>query len=161
MSRSATPKSMTYEVNTTSRTPYRNSLIEQDILSNLKGQVFEKCQNHQNYENLLLKYHKLQDDLEKLIQMRNQYEISLRQQQSDKNNLLISELKKENDNLFNKLNEQIAINNKLYNENNNLYKELESKRIENNNLEEEIYRQEDLLRRLAFEKDEIEKKYII
>ena len=86
MSKAASPESLTYELNTTSRTHYRNSLIEEDILSNLKGQVFEKGQSRQNYENLLAKYHKLQEDLEKIIQMRNQYEIMLRQQESDEKN---------------------------------------------------------------------------
>ena len=149
--------SMTYELNTTSRTHYRNDLIEQDILSQLKGKLFEKDQNRQNYENLLAKYHKLQDDLEKLIQMRNKQEILLRQEESSENNLLISQLKNKNDDLFNKLNEQISINSKLYKENNSLFNQIECMKRENNNMKEEISSQEDLLRKLAYEKDEIEK----
>lgn len=149
--------SMTYELNTTARTNFRNDLIEQDILSQLKGKVFEKDQNHQNYENLLAKYHKLQDDLEKLIQLRNRQEILLHQEESNDNNILISELKNKNDDLFNKLNEQIAINSKLYKENNVLFKQLECQKNENNNMKEEIFRQEDLIRKLSYEKDDIQK----
>ena len=92
MNRGISPNSMTYEINQNGNTQYRDSLIQQDILSQLKIQVFTKDQNRQNYENLLAKYHKLQEDMERLIQMRNQHEISLRQQQNDERNLLINEL---------------------------------------------------------------------
>ena len=158
MNRGISPNSMTYEINQNGNTQYRDSLIQQDILSQLKIQVFTKDQNRQNYENLLAKYHKLQEDMERLIQMRNQHEISLRQQQNDERNLLINELKNKNDELSNQLNNQIAINKKLYNENNLMFKELELKKNENQNLQDEIIRQEDFLHRLSYEKDEIEKK---
>ena len=154
MNRGISPNSMTYEINQNSNTQYRDSLIQQDILSQLKIQVFTKDQNRQNYENLLAKYHKLQEDMERLIQMRNQHEISLRQQQNDESNLLINELKNKNDELSNQLNNQIAINKKLYNENNYLFKELELKKNENQNLQDEIIRQEDFLHRLSYEKDD-------
>ena len=158
MSRSISPNSRTYELNTTSHTPYRNALIEQEMLSQLKGEVFGKGQKRLNYDNLLAKYHKLQEDLEKLIQIKNQHLVSLNQLESDEKNLLINELKNKNDNLLIQLNDRIAINNKLYNENIALFKEMESKKKENQDLKNEILRQEDLLRRLSFEKDEIEKK---
>ena len=128
------------------------------MLSQLKGEVFGKGQKSLNYDNLLAKYHKLQEDLEKLIQIKNQHLVSLNQLESDEKNLLINELKNKNDNLLIQLNDRIAINNKLYNENIALFKEMESKKKENQDLKNEILRQEDLLRRLSFEKDEIEKK---
>lgn len=158
MSRGVSPQSMTYEINKSSRTTYKTTIIDQDMLSQLKVQVFEKDQGRRNYENLLAKYHKLQEDIDNIIKVKNQFEISLRQQESDENNLLITDLKAKNENLFNELNEKIALNKKLYNENNALFRELESRKKENKCLQEEICKQEEILRKLTYEKDSIEKK---
>jgi len=158
MSRGVSPQSMTYEINKSSRTTYKTTVIDQDMLSQLKVQVFEKDQGRRNYENLLAKYHKLQEDIDNIIKVKNQFEISLRQQESDENNLLITDLKAKNENLFNELNEKIALNKKLYNENNALFRELESRKKENKCLQEEICKQEEILRKLTYEKDSIEKK---
>ena len=160
MNREISPNSiMTYEINKNNyKNPYRDNLIQQDILSNLKNELFSKNQNRQNYISLLAKYGKLQEDLEKLIQMRNQQEISLRQQQNDERNILINDLKNKNYDLSNQLNEQITMNTKLYNENNILFKELEKIKSENKDLYEKINKQKDFLHRLSYEKEEIEKK---
>ena len=160
MNKEINPNSMmTYEINkNNTNIPYRDALMQQDILSNLKNQLFVKNQNRKNYVSLLAKYGKLQEDLEKLIQLRNQQEIILRQQQNDERNILINELKNKNYDLSNQLNEQIAMNTKLYNENNILFKELESIKNENKELLETIIKQEDFLHRLSYEKEEIEKK---
>ena len=158
MSRGVSPQSMTYELNKSSRTTYKNTIIDQDMLSQLKVQVFELDQGRRNYENLLAKYHKLQEDIDNIIKVKNQHEISLRQQESDESNLLIADLKAKNENLFNELNEKIALNKKLYNENNALFRELESRKKENKCLQDEICKQEEILRNLTYEKDSIEKK---
>ena len=158
MSRGVSPQSMTYELNKSSRTTYKNTIIDQDTLSQLKVQVFELDQGRRNYENLLAKFHKLQEDIDNIIKIKNQHEISLRQQESDERNLLIADLKAKNENLFNDLNEKIALNKKLYNENNALFRELESRKKENKCLQEEICTQEEILRKLSYEKDSIEKK---
>ena len=149
---------MTYELNKSSRTTYKNTIIDQDMLSQLKVQVFELDQGRRNYENLLAKFHKLQEDIDNIIKVKNQHEISLRQQESDESNLLIADLKAKNENLFNELNEKIALNKKLYNENNALFRELESRKKENKCLQDEICKQEEILRNLTYEKDSIEKK---
>ena len=149
---------MTYELNKSSRTTYKNTIIDQDMLSQLKVQVFELDQGRRNYENLLAKFHKLQEDIDNIIKVKNQHEISLRQQESDERNLLITDLKAKNENLFNELNEKIALNKKLYNENNALFRELESRKKENKCLQDEICKQEEILRNLTYEKDSIEKK---
>ena len=149
---------MTYELNKSSRTTYKNTIIDQDMLSQLKVQVFELDQGRRNYENLLAKYHKLQEDIDNIIKIKNQHEILLRQQESDERNLLITDLKAKNENLFNELNEKIALNKKLYNENNALFRELESRKKENKCLQDEICKQEEILRNLTYEKDSIEKK---
>ena len=151
---------MTYELNKSSRTTYKNTIIDQDMLSQLKVQVFELDQGRRNYENLLAKFHKLQEDIDNIIKVKNQHEISLRQQESDESNLLIADLKAKNENLFNELNEKIAINKKLYNENNKLFQELECRTAHSENLHDQMHEQEELIRKLSCDKDEVKNKVI-
>ena len=160
MSRDASPNSITYEYNSNHSSPYRRASPphENDILSQLKVQVFEKDQNRRNYNNLLAKFHKLQDELNKVSHIKEQNEIALGQLENDQRNKEIIDLKNKNENLFNDLNERIALNKKLYSENNNLFHELESKTAENQDLKDHICEQEDCLRRLSCEKEEIERK---
>ena len=160
MSRDPSPNSVTYEYNSNHSSPYRRASPphEHDILSQLKVQVFEKDQNRRNYNNLLAKFHKLQDELEKISHIKEQNEIALGQLECDQRNKEIIDLKNKNENLFNDLNERIALNKKLYSENNNLFHELESKTAENQDLQDHICEQEELLRRLSCEKEEIERK---
>ena len=160
MSRDASPNSITYEYNSNHSSPYRRASPphEHDILSQLKVQVFEKDQNRRNYNNLLAKFHKLQDELKKVSCIKEQNEVALGQLECDQRNKEIIDLKNKNENLFNDLNERIALNKKLYSENNNLFHELESKTAENQDLQDHICEQEDCLRRLSCEKEEIERK---
>lgn len=136
MNRTVSPNSVTYELNTTSHTPYRSFILEKEMISPSKGEVIKKSQKTLNYDNLLSKYHKLQNDFEEIIKKRNESQSSLNNQELDHQNILLDELKNKNINLFNQLNDRIVINQKLYNENNSLFKELESKKIENENLKE-------------------------
>ena len=160
MSRNGSPNSITYEYNSNNCSPFRRTCPprENDILSQLKVQVFEKDQNRRNYNNLLAKFHKLQDELAKIIAMKEKNEIALNKLENDQRNKEIIDLKNKNENLFNDLNERIALNKKLYTENNNLFHELESKTSENQDLQDQICEQEDLLRKLTCEKEEIERK---
>ena len=160
MSRDASPNSITYEYNSNHSSPYRraSSPCEHDILSQLKVQVFEKDQNRRNYNNLLGKFKKLQQELEKIAQIKERNEIALNQLEGDKRNQEIADLRNKNENLFNELNERIALNKKLYSENNNLFHELESKTSENQDLQDHICDQERLLKRLSCEKEDIERK---
>ena len=160
MSRDASPNSITYEYNSNHSSPYRRASppCEHDILSQLKVQVFEKDQNRRNYNNLLGKFKKLQEELAKISQIKERNEIALNQLEKDKRNKEIADLRNKNENLFNELNERIALNKKLYSENNNLFHELESKTSENQDLQDHICDNERLLKRLSCEKEDIEKK---
>ena len=115
MSRDASPNSITYEYNSNPSSPYRRASHspeqhEHDILSQLKVQVFEKDQNRRNYNNLLAKFNKLQNELEKIARIKEQHEIALNQFEEDQRNKEIIDLKNKNENLFNDLNERIALN---------------------------------------------------
>ena len=160
MNRSISPNRITYELNKSSNniSSFHNSFIsQQDTISNLKFQIFEKGQNKQDYQNLLSRYHILKSDLEKLSKTKRNNEILLNEQQNEEKNILISKLKNENDILFEKINLQIAKNKKLYYDNNLLYKEIGIQYCENEELKEHISNQEKIITKLSYEKDELEK----
>jgi len=161
MRRSISPNRITYELNKSSNnisTSFHTSFLSQnDTISNLKLQVFEKGQSRQDYQNLLSRYHILKSDLEKITKAKKNNEILLNNQENEEKNYLISQLKNANDILFEKINAQIAKNKKLYYENNLLYKEIGMECCQNEELKEQISQQEKLIGKLSYEKDEIEK----
>ena len=120
MSRGVSPNSTTYEL-VNSCNSFTKSICEKDVITNLKVQVFAKDQNKKNFQNLLSMYHKLEEELLKITEQKKAHEIALCQLESDCRNNSINELKNKNENLFNELNEKIALNKKLYNENNQLF----------------------------------------
>jgi chromosome segregation ATPase len=128
------------------------------MLSKLKVQVFELDQNKRNYQNLMAKYKQLECELAKVSDLKNRHEIALQQIDTDQRNKDILELKCKNENLFNDLNEKIATNKKLYSENNNIFHELEAKTLENQNLQDNICQQKANIRRLACDKENLERK---
>ena len=161
MSRSISPNKITYELNKSSNnisSSFHNSFLsQQDTISNLKLQIFEKGQNRQDYQNLLSRYHILKSDLEKIKKAKYNNERLLNRQENEEKNIIISKLKNENDILFEKINAQIAKNKKLYYENNLLYKEIGMKHCENEDIQDQISQQEKFISKLSYEKDEIEK----
>ena len=161
MNRSLSQNRVTYELNKSSNnisSSFHNSFIShQDTISNLKLKIFEKGQNRQDYQNLLSRYHILKSDLEKISKSKRNNEILLNEQENEEKNIMISKLKNENDILFEKINAQIAMNKKLYYENNLLYKEIGIKYCEKDDLKEQISNQENIITKLSYEKEEIEK----
>ena len=158
MSREGSPDSVTYEYHSNNCSPYRRAIPEHDMISQLRVQVFEKDQNRRNYNNLLANFHKLETELAKIKELKKQNEIALNALECDPRNKEIVDLKNKNENLFNDLNERIALNKKLYSENNNLFHELEAMTTKNEELQDHICEQEDTLRRLTCQKDDLERK---
>ena len=159
MSRGNSPNSTTYELGNSCNS-FKNNCCEHDVITNLKVQVFAKDQNKKNYQSLLSMYQKLEEDIAKISDQKRRYEIALEQLESDNKNKAIIDLKNKNENLFNELNEKIALNKKLYNENNKLFQELEIKTCESEHLHAQIHEQEELIRKLTCDKDEIKNKVI-
>ena len=159
-SREASPNSITYQYDSVSphRSPSRQCYPEHDIISKLKVQVFEKDQNKRNYSSLLCKFHQLQDEFGKICEIKKSHEIALQQLEADQRNKDIIDLKNRNENLFNDLNERIAMNKKLYSENNSLFHELELKAGESQDLQDHICEQENVINKLNSCKDDLEQK---
>ena len=162
MSRGISPKSASHEL-CNSCCSCREIICNNcnhDMISNLKVQVFAKDQNKKNFQNLLSMYHKLEEELLKISEQKKIHEIALNQLESDGRNNSIIELKNRNENLFNELNEKIALNKKLYNENNKLFQELEARTAQSEHLEDQINEQEELIRTLNCDNQEIKNKVI-
>ena len=159
MSRGVSPNSATYELSN-SLSSYNNSTCDQDMLSNLKIQVFAKDQDKKDFQNLLSQYKNLQAEIAKISDQKKQHEMSLAQLESDERNNIIIDLKNKNENLFNELNEKIALNKKLYNENNKLFQELEAQTSQGDALQDQIVEQEEMIKRLSSDKETIKSKVI-
>ena len=71
MSRDGSPDSVTYEYHSNNCSPYRRTLPEHDMISQLRVQVFERDQNRRNYNNLLTKFHNLETELAKITELKN------------------------------------------------------------------------------------------
>ena len=98
--------------------------------------------------------------MRKYPSQKKRHEIALAQLESDERNSIIIDLKNKNENLFNELNEKIALNKKLYNENNKLFQELEAKTAEGEDLQDQIVEQEEIIKRISSDKETIKNKVI-
>ena len=125
------------------------------VLSNLKSELFEKQQNVKDYCALEAKFIQLQNDLKMLSDEKNCLECELCRV-GDEGNKLICNLKVENENLKNELNEKNSMNKKLYGDNNNLFQVLEGKTNDNQNLQDQMCHQENILQRLNNDKINLE-----
>ena len=130
----------------------QENLCELDcIIANLKSELFAKQQNAKDYCSLEAKYLQLQNDLKLLAEQKNCLECELCQA-NDEGNKLICNLRAENCNLKNELNEKNCMNKKLYGDNNNLFQVLEGKTNDNQNLQDQMCHQENILQRLNQDK---------
>ena len=139
---------------------YSSANPEKDLLiSQLKAEIFEKEQNEKNFSLLQSKFRNLQNDLQLLSETKLHLEYELRTK-TDAGNKAISDLKNENENILNELNEKIAMNKKLYNENNNLFRTIETKNTEYVSLRDQIAEQEEILAKLSEDKNNAERQIL-
>jgi chromosome segregation ATPase len=139
---------------------YNNNCPEKDaLISQLKAEIFEKEQNEKDFNLLQSKFRNLQNELQILSECKLHLEYELRTQ-TDCGNKNVSDLKIQNENLLNELNEKIALNKKLYNDNNNLFRALESKTAENQDLNAQVCDQENILARLCEDKNNKERELL-
>ena len=137
---------------------FKQIICNENEISNLKAQVFKKEQNKKDYQNLLSIYNKLQEDFAKISEQKRLNEIALSKLVTDERNNSIIKLKKDNEILFNEINKNIDVNQKLYTENNKLFHELENIIGEGNNLHVQIHQQEEKIKLITHDKDEIKNK---
>ena len=113
--------------------PSLEAMQQNEIIAQLKSQIFDLEQNEKNYEALLNKYKSLSNEASILNEEKIRLEYELKQK-TETSNKMICDLQTENENLQNALNEKLATNKTLYNDNNNLFASLEQKNFENEKL---------------------------
>lgn len=141
----------TYEMKT-SCNPEKEMLISQ-----LKSQLFEYEQNEKNFNQLQAKFRNVQNDLQLLSEDKLSLEYELKQK-GESGSQQIGELKTENEDILNELNDKNAMNKKLYYDNNNLFRNLETTDIEIEALKEKIAEQEEMILKLGQEKTYCERQ---
>ena len=104
--------------------PSLETMQQNDVIAQLKSQIFDLEQNEKNYEVLLNKYKSLSNEASILNEEKIRLEYELKIKNRDKNKI-ISNLNTEVKNLKNALNEKLATNKILFNDNNNLFVSLE------------------------------------
>ena len=128
-----------------------DAMQQNDIIAQLKSQIFDLEQNEKNYEALLSKYKTLSNDTSILNEEKIRLEYELKQK-TETSNKIICDLQTENENLQNALNEKLATNKTLYNDNNNLFASLEQKNCENEKLRNALQERDDIIDKLSDEK---------
>ncbi len=121
------------------------------MIANLKSELFERQQNVKDYCALESKCAQLENDIQAVCEVKNHLECELCCA-GEEGNKLIFNLRTENENLKNELNQKNTMNKKLYGDNNNLFQALEGKTCDNQNLQDQMCHQEDILQRLNVEK---------
>jgi hypothetical protein len=75
------------------------------------------------------KYRKLEQEYQLLNEEKIRIEYELKQK-TESNNQIISQLRNQNENIINEMNEKDSTNKRLMNDNNNLFKSIEDKKFE-------------------------------
>ena len=124
-------------------------------ICNLQSEIDERLQNMPDFSQLEALFIQLENDVQNLSEEKLQIEYELRQKRKE-DDKSISELKTENDNLINEINNKGLMIEKLYLDNKELYSTLDSKIKDNENLKEQLIKQNDVLKNVYDDKKNLE-----
>jgi len=112
-----------------SRSNFSNDIEKDNLISNLRKQVFDLEQNEKNYSHLHEKYRQTQNDFTLACEdkLRLEYEYK---QRLDSANKQVAELKNDLNTVQQTLDERVSLNKKLYQDNSALHKLAEDRAIE-------------------------------
>ena len=99
------------------------------IISNLKNKLFQLEESEKNYSDLMSKYRRLDSEYQLLQESKIRLEYELKQK-TEQNNQIISQLRTQNENIYNEINDKDYTNKRLINDNNNIFKQIEDKKFE-------------------------------
>ena len=119
--------SPTYEMNNNADNNAKSLKISQ-----LKSQLVQLEEEDKAYNDLLQKYRQLQNEYQLINEAKLHLEYEIRQK-NETTNKILSDLKAQNMDLTNELNEKENIYKKLYADNTNLLRNLEDRKKENEN----------------------------
>jgi len=142
----------TYEIN---KNPERISKSMK--ISQLKSQLIQLEQDDKAYNELLSKYHQLQKDYQIMNDAKLHLEYELKQK-TENTNKLLSDLKSQNMDLTDELNEKNSIYEKLSADNTNLLHNLDERKKENENFVKTVMDNDKVIELLTQEKNKCEKE---
>ena len=140
----------TYELNK-SPDPCSKSLK----ISQLKSQLVQLEEDDKAYNDLLQKYRQLQNEYQLINEAKLHLEYELRQK-NETTNKILNDLKAQNMDLTNELNEKENIYKKLYADNTNLFRNLEDRKKENENFCKAIEENENMINHISQDKAQCE-----
>ena len=142
--------SPTYEMNNSADNNAKSLKISQ-----LKSQLVQLEEEDKAYNDLLQKYRQLQNEYQLINEAKLHLEYEIRQK-NETTNKILSDLKAQNMDLTNELNEKENIYKKLYADNTNLLRNLEDRKKENENFCKAIEENENMINHISQDKAQCE-----
>ena len=127
------------------------------IISNLKNKLFQLEESEKNYSDLMSKYRRLDSEYQLLQESKIRLEYELKQK-TEQNNQIISQLRTQNENIYNEINDKDYTNKRLIYDNNNIFKQIEDKKFEYGTLLNKVNGNETAINQLTIDKTEGEQK---
>ena len=124
-------------------------------ISQLKSQLVQLEEDDKAYNDLLQKYRQLQNEYQLINEAKLHLEYELRQK-NETTNKILNDLKAQNMDLTNELNEKENIYKKLYADNTNLFRNLEGRKKENENFCKVVEENENMINHITQDKAQCE-----
>jgi chromosome segregation ATPase len=140
----------TYEIN---RSP--DCSAKSLKISQLKSQLIQLEEDDKAYNDLLQKYRQLQNEYQLINEAKLHLEYELKQK-NETTNKILNDLKCQNIDLTNELNEKNTIYKKLYADNTNLFRNLEDRKKENENFCRTVADNENMINHISQDKAQCE-----
>ena len=147
--------SPTYEMNNNADNNAKSLKISQ-----LKSQLMQLEEEDKAYNDLLQKYRQLQNEYQLINEAKLHLEYEIRQK-NETTNKILNDLKAQNMDLTNELNEKENIYKKLYADNTNLLRNLEDRKKENENFCKAIEENENMINHISQDKAQCEQDAMI
>ena len=147
--------SPTYEINNNADSNSKSLKISQ-----LKSQLMQLEEKDKAYNDLLQKYRQLQNEYQLINEAKLHLEYEIRQK-NETTNKILNDLKAQNMDLTNELNEKENIYKKLYADNTNLLRNLEDRKKENENFCKAIEENENMINHISQDKAQCEQDAMI
>ncbi len=140
----------TYEINRSPECSAKSLKISQ-----LKSQLIQLEEDDKAYNDLLQKYRQLQNEYQLINEAKLHLEYELKQK-NETTNKILNDLKCQNVDLTNELNEKNTIYKKLYADNTNLFRNLEDRKKENENFCRTVADNENMINHISQDKAQCE-----
>ena len=129
-------------------------------ISQLKSQLIQLEEDDKAYNDLLKKYRQLQNEYQLINEAKNHLEYEIRQK-NETTCKILNDLKCQNIDLANELNEKNSIYQKLYSDNENLFRNLEDRKQENENFCKTVADNENMINNISQDKSQCENEAMI